>query len=78
MAASHQQCFSGQVLGPVLFNVFINDLEAEVECTISKFADDTKQGAAVHSLEGQECLQRDLDNFRHWGIINAMKFNRNK
>ena len=51
----------GSVLGPILFTIYINDIDTDVICRVSKFVDDTKLGYSCKTKEDCNIIQQDLD-----------------
>lgn len=52
------------VLGPVLFNNFINDSDNGTECTLSNFAYNTKFDGVVGTPKGRGRIQKDLNRLK--------------
>ena len=58
----------GLVLGPILFLIYINDVDESVACKVLKFADNTKICSVVNSQEDIESLHNDLKNLVKWSV----------
>jgi len=68
----------GSVLGPILFLIYINDIDVSVACKVLKFADDTKIYKVVNSQEDIESFRNDLKNLVKWSVDWQMLFNTDK
>jgi len=68
----------GSVLGPLLFIIYINDINNQIESKLNKFADDCKLMNKVNNNEDFQKLQGDLDKLYNWSVKWQMPFNINK
>ena len=66
----------GSVLGPLLFLIYINDLERNTKSNIKFFADDTLLfSTVIDSAISADDLNHDLDIIRQWAYQWKMEFN---
>ena len=66
----------GSHVGPLLFNLFINDIHSCFKCSnFLLFADDLKLFARVGSPEDCDLLQLDLNRLANWCVLNGMELN---
>ncbi len=63
------------MLGPLLFIIYINDLDSGISGEDSKFADDTKVGKVIRTDQDARELQNDLDRLYDWARKWQMEFN---
>ncbi|CAL4059403.1 unnamed protein product [Meganyctiphanes norvegica] len=69
----------GSVLGPLLFLIMIGDIDKSVlTAFLSSFADDTRVGHRVKTVEDLTKFQKDLDSIYLWASTNNMEFNSSK
>ena len=67
----------GSILGPLLFNIFLNDFVMFIkETELCNFADDNSLYASSYSLdELKSILERETSNALHWFLTNSMAAN---
>ena len=70
----------GSLLGPLLFNVFINDLNFSVQLSsLRLYADDTSAYASNTYISALELsLNKDVENLSSWFASNYLSVNSKK
>ena len=69
----------GTVLGPIIFLIFINDIDQCIMHSIIRcFADDTRISIAIRSEKDVRLLQSDLHNVIKWSERNNMALHKDK
>jgi hypothetical protein len=66
----------GSTLGPLLFNIFINDICDSISCSkYLLFADDLKIYLNINNVHDCKLLQSDINSVQNWRFENGMTLN---
>ena len=68
MAQHIKRCFTGAVIGPILFLIYINDLRNGIKSQLNLFANDTQMTSKVDTVENEEIVNDDLEAHQNWSI----------
>ena len=68
----------GTVLGPLLFLIYINDIESQITSSISLFADDSALYRRIYSESDSLSLQEDIFKLQKWANTWQTAFNVNR
>ena len=68
----------GSVLGPMLFLLYLSDINNAITSQIKLFADDSVLYRSIHNQNDQVILQNDLDTISSWAEKWLMELNINK
>ena len=68
----------GSILGPLLFNIFINDITDEIDLPCLLYADDLKVFTVVNNINDCLQLQACLNKVNNWCISNKLFLNVSK
>lgn len=68
----------GSVLGPILFLLFVNDINEGLSSSLFRFADDHTIVRCIRSHSDRVILQNDLDKVHHWTVVNNLPLNASK
>ena len=61
-----------------MFNILISNLDEEIHCVLSKFADHTKLEGVADTWEGCATIQQDVDRPKIWAGRNLMRLKKIK
>ena len=68
----------GSVLGPLLFVIYVNDINRNLKSSMKMFADDSKLYGPANTVEDADVIQEDLNVLNDWCNTWMVKFNPSK